>query len=131
MSTLVNPVGWFEIHVVDMDRAKTFYESVFKRTLIEIPAPETGMSMLMFEGNPHGSGASGALVKHSMRQPSTEGALVYFSCEDCDAESALAVQNGGKVFKDKFNIGANGFIAIIGDIEGNAIGLHSFQLLQK
>lgn len=85
------------------------------------------MRLLMFAGDPHGSGASGALVKHPMRQPSMEGALVYFSCEDCAAESALAVQNGGKVFKDKFNIGANGFIAIIGDSEGNAIGLHSFE----
>ena len=24
-----NPVGWFEIHVQDMPRAKAFYESVF------------------------------------------------------------------------------------------------------
>ena len=127
MSTLVNPVGWFEIHVADMDRAKMFYESVFKRTLIEIPAPEAGMSMMIFASDPQGSGASGALVKHPMRQPTTEGALVYFSCQDCAVECALTAQNGGKVFKDKFNIGANGFIAIIGDSEGNAIGLHSFQ----
>ena len=59
MSTLVNPVGWFEIHVADMDRAKMFYESVFKRTLIEIPAPEAGMSMMIFASDPQGSGASG------------------------------------------------------------------------
>lgn len=127
MSTLVNPVGWFEIHVADMDRAKTFYESVFKRTLIEIQAPEAGMRMMMFTADSQGSGASGALVKHPMRQPTTEGTLVYFSCSDCAAEIALAVESGGKVFKDKFNIGANGFIAIIGDSEGNAIGLHSFE----
>jgi predicted enzyme related to lactoylglutathione lyase len=25
-----NPVGWFEIYVQDLDRAKTFYESVFQ-----------------------------------------------------------------------------------------------------
>ena len=127
MSTLVNPVGWFEIHVADMDRAKTFYESVFNRTLIEIPAPEASMRMMMFAGDTNSSGAAGALVKHPIRQPTKEGALVYFSCKDCTSEVALAVQHGGKVFKDKFNIGANGFIAIIGDCEGNAIGLHSFQ----
>ena len=127
MNTLANPVGWFEIHVADMDRAKSFYESVFKRTLIEIPAPEAGMRMMMFAAEPQGTGAGGALVKHPMKQPTTEGALVYFSCEDCAVESALAMAHGGKVFKDKFNIGANGFIAIIGDSEGNAIGLHSFE----
>lgn len=127
MSTLVNPVGWFEIHVADLDRAKTFYELVFKRPLIEIPTPEAGMRMMLFAGDTNGSGAGGALVQHPMRQPTTEGALVYFSCEDCAVESALAAQSGGKVFKDKFNIGPNGFIAIIGDSEGNAIGLHSFE----
>ena len=127
MSTLVNPVGWFEIHVADLDRAKAFYELVFKRPLIEIPAPEAGMRMMLFAGDTNGSGAGGALVQHPMRQPTKEGALVYFSCEDCAVESALAAQSGGKVFKDKFNIGPNGFIAIIGDSEGNAIGLHSFE----
>lgn len=127
MRTLVNPVGWFEIYVADMYRAKTFYESVFKRTLIEIPAPQAGMSMMIFANDIQASGATGALVKHPMRQPSNEGTLVYFSCEDCATESALATQHGGMVFKEKFNIGANGFIAIIGDSEGNAIGLHSFQ----
>jgi predicted enzyme related to lactoylglutathione lyase len=25
-----NPVGWFEIYVQDMDRAKRFYEAVFE-----------------------------------------------------------------------------------------------------
>jgi predicted enzyme related to lactoylglutathione lyase len=25
-----NPVGWFEIYVENMDRAKVFYEAVFK-----------------------------------------------------------------------------------------------------
>ena len=28
-----NPVGWFEIYVHDIDRAKTFYESVFQGKL--------------------------------------------------------------------------------------------------
>ncbi len=28
-----NPVGWFEIYVQDMDRAKAFYENVLSRTL--------------------------------------------------------------------------------------------------
>ncbi|MGZ3749502.1 MAG: VOC family protein, partial [Pseudobdellovibrionaceae bacterium] len=28
-----NPVGWFEIYVQDLDRAKKFYESVFQLKL--------------------------------------------------------------------------------------------------
>jgi predicted enzyme related to lactoylglutathione lyase len=126
MSTLSNPVGWFEIHVADMNRARRFYEAVFGRTLSQLPSGDPEMEMWMFSGDPQGSGASGALVKHPMKTPSTEGALVYFSCADCAEQAALAQQHGGQVFKAKFSIGPNGFIAIVGDSEGNAIGLHSF-----
>lgn len=127
MSKLANPVGWFEIHVANMPRAHQFYENVFKRPLIAMPSIEPSMKMMMFAGDAHGNGATGALVQHPMKHPSTEGALVYFSCEDCSIEASLAVEHGGRIFKDKFSIGSNGFIAIIGDSEGNAIGLHSFQ----
>ena len=30
---MINPVGWFEIYVNDMPRAKAFYESVFEQKL--------------------------------------------------------------------------------------------------
>jgi predicted enzyme related to lactoylglutathione lyase len=123
---LTNPVGWFEIHVADMSRARHYYEAVLGRTLVQMPAGDPEMDMWMFSGDPQAAGATGALVKHPMKQPSTEGALVYFSCADCAQQTALALQHGGQVFKPKFSIGPNGFIAIVGDSEGNAIGLHSF-----
>ena len=53
--------------------------------------------------------------------------MVYFSCVDCAVEAQLAIDHGGRVFKHKQSIGNNGFIAIIGDTEGNAIGLHSIK----
>ena len=127
MSKLKNPIGWFEIHVSDMDRATRFYEAVFQQTLNPLPSPDPQMEMRMLSGDMTMHGANGALVKHPMKKPTTEGVLVYFSCEDCATQQALAVEHGGKVFKPKFSIGANGFIAIIGDSEGNAIGLHSTQ----
>ena len=34
-----NPVGWFEIYVQDMDRAKAFYENVLSRTLQALAPP--------------------------------------------------------------------------------------------
>jgi len=125
MDGLKNPVGWFEIHVADMDRAKQFYEAVFHQTLTPLPSEDPQVHMLMFQGDRAQYGASGALIRHPMKHPSTEGALVYFSCEDCEVQTLLALQHGGRIFKPKFSIGPNGFIAIIGDSEGNAIGLHS------
>ena len=127
MSALKNPVGWFEIHVADMERASRFYTAVFQHTFTPLDTPEPGMQMRMFGGDMTTHGSTGALVKHPMKQPSTEGVMVYFSCEDCAVQQQLALDNGGRVYKAKTSIGGNGFIAIIGDSEGNAIGLHSFR----
>jgi predicted enzyme related to lactoylglutathione lyase len=125
MKPLNNPVGWFEIYVIDLDRARRFYSSVFNRTL-KASTTDGTFEALEFDGQMPGSGAMGALMKHPMRKPSQEGTMVYFSCEDCGKTSALALKHGGVVHKPKWSIGDHGFIAIIGDTEGNAIGLHSF-----
>lgn len=123
---LNNPVGWFEIYVDDLERAGRFYSHVLGRQLSSAKTDLT-FEALEFQGQMPGSGAMGALMKHPMRKPSQDGTLVYFSCDDCSKTSQLAIANGGAVFKPKWSIGEHGFIAIIGDTEGNAIGLHSFK----
>ena len=35
-----NPVGWFEIYVQDMPRAKAFYEAVFQGALEALNNPD-------------------------------------------------------------------------------------------
>lgn len=122
-----NPIAWFEIHVSNMDRACLFYSAVFNQSFSPLPPPEPTVEMLMFSGDMSFHGATGALVKHPKKHPSTDGVLIYFSCEDCSIEQELALANGGRIFKSKFSIGSNGYISIIGDTEGNAIGLHSFK----
>lgn len=123
-----NPVGWFEIYVQDMPRAKAFYEAVFQGELTPLtnPDPEgfADMEMWAFPMSPDDSGASGALVRMS-GCPSGGSTLVYFSCQDCAVEAARAADNGGSVFKPKMSIGEYGFIALVNDTEGNMIGLHS------
>ena len=125
-----NPVGWFEIYVQDMPRAKVFYEAVFQGALEELKNPDpnsfTDMEMWAFPMSMEGAGAAGALVKMA-GCPSGGSTLVYFSCDDCSVEAARAATNGGKVFKDKMPIGQYGFIALVEDTEGNMIGLHSMQ----
>ena len=61
-----------------------------------------------------------------MRSPNMEGTLVYFSVDDCAAAITRAGGHEVPVFVDKQSIGEMGFIAIIGDSEGNSIGLHSW-----
>ena len=124
-----NPVGWFEIYVQDMERAKAFYEAVLRGKLERIPSPTPGpeLEMWSFPMSQEGYGASGALVKMDGCASGGSGTLVYFACEDCAVEARRAAEHGGRVFKEKMSIGKYGFIALVFDTEGNMIGLHSMR----
>jgi predicted enzyme related to lactoylglutathione lyase len=121
-----NPVGWLEIYVSDMQRAKAFYETVLSQPLAEMPSPLPGLTMYAFPMAQGGPGAGGALVSHPMRKPSPDGTLGYFSCADCAVEASRVAAAGGTLVQAKTPIGAFGFIALALDTEGNAIGFHSF-----
>ena len=120
-----NAVGWFEIYVQDVPRAQAFYEQTLQVKLQDLPMPM--MTMRAFPMDPSRPGCAGALVKMDGKESGGGGTLVYFSCEDCAAEVARTIKNGGTVFKDKFAIGEYGFIALVIDTEGNMIGLHSMK----
>jgi predicted enzyme related to lactoylglutathione lyase len=118
-----NPVGWFEIPVTDMARAKAFYEHVFKIQLEEHDIGPIKMAWFpMFEG---AIGAAGSLVLADGYNPSTNGVLVYFTAPDIEAHQKRVKEKGGTVLAEKFSIGEFGFIAMVQDTEGNKIGLHS------
>jgi len=120
-----NPVGWFEIYVQDMARAKAFYEKTLQVTFEKLESP--GLEMWAFPFSMEAPGAPGALVKMAGKDSGGGGTIIYFSCADCAVEAGRAGQNGGKVVKEKFSIGQYGFISFVEDTEGNVIGLHSIQ----
>jgi predicted enzyme related to lactoylglutathione lyase len=120
-----NPVGWFEIYVQDMARAKTFYEAVFQCALEKLPIPEP--EMWTFPMSQEGYGAAGSLVKMAAAPSGGNSTLVYFSCEDCAVEARRAAQHGGSITTEKTSIGEYGYFALVLDTEGNLIGLHSMQ----
>ena len=120
-----NPVGWFEIYVQDMGRARAFYETVLKLELSSLLSPMPDLEMWSFPGGPTNPGAPGALVKMEGVPSGGNSTLVYFSCADCAAEASRVPKAGGRIFKEKFPIGPYGFIALALDTEGNMFGLHS------
>ena len=75
-----NPVGWFEIYVQDMDRAKTFYEKTLEVTFEKLENP--GMEMWAFPFNMDAPGAAGSLVKMEGKDSGSGGTIIYFSCAD-------------------------------------------------
>ena len=120
-----NPVGWFEIYVQDMERARAFYSSVLQVELQDLKSP--GVEMWAFPMDPKGPRASGALVKMPGMVSGGNSVLVYFNCDDCATEAGRVAEAGGAVQKEKFAIGEHGFIALASDTEGNMFGLHSMK----
>jgi uncharacterized protein len=123
-----NAIGWFEIYVKDMARARKFYEGVFGKKLEKLGDAGPGVSeMWTFPGKPDQPGATGALVKMENGPAGACGILIYFVCEDCAVEQARVIKNDGKIVKEKSSIGQYGHIALATDTEGNMIGLHSMK----
>lgn len=120
-----NPVGWFEIYVQDMPRARKFYESVLSVTLEKIGPPE--IEMLAFPMDMDRPGSAGSLVKMNGFQSGGNSVLIYFSCEDCAVEAGRVASSGGRIQREKMSIGEYGFIVLAFDTEGNLFGLHSMR----
>lgn len=123
-----NPVGWFEIYVDNLARAKKFYESVFEVTLEELGDPnDENIKMLAFPSDMETYGATGALVKMEGLTAGGNSTLLYFSCDNCAIEESKVEGAGGIVQKPKMSIGEYGFITLATDSEGNMFGLHSLK----
>lgn len=119
----VNPVGWFDIHVSNIDRAKKFYSAVFNIQFTDLPIEWGRQSFFPFDYE--GANISGALVEKTDMTPNGNNTIVYFETEDCTAEEQRIAQAGGTVVQPKTHIGEFGYITIFIDSEGNTIGLHS------
>lgn len=121
-----NMVGWFEIPVTNMERAKDFYEKVFQ---IEISIHEiNGLQMGMFPWSADKPGSGGMLIHHpEFYIPNLrEGVLVYFNCEDVQNELDRAEALGARILKPKTQISDSfGYMGLLHDSESNRIALHS------
>ena len=117
-------IGWFEIPVNDMDRAKLFYETVFK---IEIKIQDfDGTLMGWFPDNNGVYGATGSLVKQEDYIPSKKGTLVYFMSNNVQIELDSVEAAGGKIYQEKTKISEDhGNMGVFIDSEGNKIAVHS------
>lgn len=119
-----NMVGWFEIPVNDMERAKAFYETVFQ---VEIKVVDFGgLLMGWFPDRGEVQGAQGTLIRQESYIPSKEGTLVYFISEDVQNELDRIEGAGGKIYQPKTQISPeHGYMGVFIDSEGNRVALHS------
>jgi predicted enzyme related to lactoylglutathione lyase len=118
----MNPVVYFEIPVLELDRACNFYSKVFETTLTQDVVD--GYQMAFFETLGDSFGATGALVVGDVYIPSHQGCFLYFGVESIEETVARALDHGGSVLYPKKSNGDLGFVAEIQDTEGNRIALH-------
>jgi predicted enzyme related to lactoylglutathione lyase len=128
-------ISWFEIPVLDFDRAKKFYETIFATSFQTMQAGQTGPRLALFPVD-LSQRVGGALACGRGYQPAREiagtgavreGVKVYLSAgPDLGLVLARVEAAGGRVAVPKTQISPEfGFMGAFVDTEGNWVGLHS------
>lgn len=117
-------IAWFEIPVLDMERACAFY-----RNVLEIPVEirdVNGLQMGWFMPADGQGDPLGALMKYESYVPSEQGVLIYLDSPDIKKALSKVEKAGGKVVVPKTMISEDyGYMGVFIDSEGNRIALHS------
>lgn len=115
-------VNWFEIPVLDLERAASFYNQIYGFSMEVVES--SAYSMAFF---PVDDGIGGALVKGQGCVPSENGPLLYLNGgTDLSTIINKVEDAGGRVVMTKTPISDDaGFFAIFIDTEGNKLALHS------
>jgi predicted enzyme related to lactoylglutathione lyase len=111
---------WIEIPATDIQRAQTFYETVFEEKTQLLDMGEFKMAIFTTGGF--------ALCQYpGVYKPSTDGVLVYLNANP-DLSSILDKVSpaGGEILIEKRQISPEqGYMAVLLDTEGNRLGLRS------
>jgi hypothetical protein len=127
MEKMTNSINWFEIPVLNFDRAKEFYSRIYDYEMYE----ETIGSFRMgfFPMDRESQGVGGAIVQGEGFVPTALGTKVYLN----GGKDLLTVLNrviaaGGEIITPKTLISEEiGYYAVFEDTEGNHISLHSME----
>ncbi|MDX1672131.1 MAG: VOC family protein [Balneolaceae bacterium] len=122
---LKNSINWFEIPVVDFERAKTFYSTIYDFEMPEAQMGKVKMGFFLYEQQPDRVG--GAICQGEDYVPSREGALIYLNGgNDLNTVLNRIEDAGGEVLLAKTHIQEDiGYFALFIDTEGNRVALHS------
>ncbi|GGC76845.1 glyoxalase [Thalassobacillus devorans] len=118
----------FEIHVDDMERAKSFYGEVFGWRF-EDWSEFAGMPYFgAVTGDEKEPGINGALMQRQSAPPEVNQAVNAYACtmgvEDYDSIEAKILDQGGKVAMPKSALPGMAWQGYYIDTEGNIFGIH-------
>jgi predicted enzyme related to lactoylglutathione lyase len=109
----------FELPAEDPSRAQAFYEQVFNWKFDVLDMGEQGKYHMFSSGE---RGCGGGIYK---KCPDWGKPLNYIYVEDIPGMIEKVTAHGGKMVFPKTPIPGHGFMAIVEDTEGNALGLWS------
>lgn len=116
-----NRAVWFDVPVVDLGRAASFYADVLGCKVETMSFNDVDFGLIE-----HADGNGGCLVIEPDWIAAEGGLLLYFNTHGRIHDAVQkATAHGGKILQDIHAIGPHGFRAIVQDSEGNRIALHS------
>lgn len=126
MELTKDAISWFEIPVIDFERAKAFYQTIFDFEMPEMPMVPVRMGILLHDRDNGGIG--GAICQgEGYTTSGSSGPKVYLNGgSDLNVVLNRVPGAGGQVVLPKTAIGEGmGHFAYFGDPEGNVVGLYS------
>ena len=114
---MANPFVHVELNTTDLNKAKAFYGNLFEWKLDDLPIGSDTYTMIRV-----GQGTGGGMMKQLV--PGAPSAwLAYVQVEDIAAATQKAKSLGATVMKDVTEVMGAGWLSIIVDPTGAALGL--------
>src|SRR5271166_3573297 len=114
---MANPFVHVELNTTDVNKAKDFYGKLFDWNLEDVPMPNGTYTMIK-----PGKGTGGGLMKHPVPGAPSSW-LAYVEVPDIKAATHHAKTLGAHVMKDVTEVMGMGWLSIIIDPTGAALGL--------
>jgi len=123
---MANPFVHVELNTTDVVNAKNFYSQLFNWKLEDMPIGPSGTYTAINVGN----GTGGGLLKNPM--PGVPSFwLAYVLVDDIGAATKKAASLGAKIVKDSIEVPDMGWLSIIQDPTGAALGLWQAKAVEQ
>ena len=114
---MANAFVHVELNTTDVDKAKAFYGKLFDWALEDVSMGDFTYTMIKV-----GTGTGGGMMKHPV--PGAPSAwLAYVEVDDIAAATEKAKSLGAKIMKDVTEVPGAGWLSILIDPTGAALGL--------
>ena len=114
---MANPFVHVELNTTDVPKAKAFYGTLFGWKLEDMPMPSGTYTMINV-----GEGTGGGIMQHPMPGAPSSW-LAYVLVDDIAAATEKAKSLGATVIKEVTEVMGAGWLSIIVDPTGAALGL--------